>query len=305
MTMQTDLENRRFGAIEAGGTKTVCAIANGAGAILAKAKLPTEHPEKTLAGICDFFKNAVDGGRALSQIGVAAFGPVDIDPKSPRYGAILATPKPDWTGASFVEALSGFKAPVIVDTDVNGAGLGEWLHGAGLGTRTLAYVTVGTGIGAGVLKDGRSLGGFGHYEMGHIRPPHDLARDPFPGRCPFHGDCIEGLACGPAIIDRWGAPLHEIRDEETYARAIDLEAEYLAYLASTIIFTHMPDRIIFGGGVMKAEGLIEKLREKTKRAVGGYVQSETLNGDLRDYIVAPALGDDAGITGAVALALAR
>jgi fructokinase len=293
-----------YGAIEAGGTKMVCALSDAGGAILEKAVIPTEHPEKSFEQIRRFLRGALGEGDSLSGIGVASFGPVDIDPASSTYGAIRKTPKPDWTGASFVEALSEFEAPIMVDTDVNGAALGEWLEGAGRGLATVAYVTVGTGIGVGVLNHGRSLAGFSHYEMGHIRVHRDPEIDPYPGRCPFHGDCLEGLACGPAIIDRWGAPLSEIADAETRTAAIDLEAGYLASLALTIVMTHMPDRIIFGGGVMKTPGLIDVLRKKTKHLIGGYLDAEQVGGDLSDYIVAPELGDNAGIKGAAAIACA-
>lgn len=290
-----------YGAVEAGGTKTVCAIADGAGALRARLALPTERPDQTFPRIRAFFEEHISDGHALAAIGVAAFGPVDINPRSPSYGAILATPKPHWSGANFRDALTDLAPKIVVDTDVNGAGLGEWLYGAGRGVGTLAYVTVGTGIGAGVLTNGHALSGFSHYEMGHIRPGRDCA-DPFRGCCPYHGDCLEGLASGPAIAARWGAPLNALTDPDARAAAGDLEARYLAHLAWTLIVTHAPERIVFGGGVMKAPGLIDALRAHTRALVGDYLNHPVLAGDLSGYIVAPALGDDAGVTGAAALA---
>ncbi len=303
MWLDAAMRGRRYGAVEAGGTKIVCAIADETGRRLARTVEPTESPQRTLPRVRAFFEQNMREGGALQAIGVAAFGPVDIDPSSPKYGRILTTPKPNWSGVSLRQALKGLAPTIAVDTDVNGAGLGEWLRGAGRGARTLAYVTVGSGIGAGVLTDGQALSGFSHFEMGHIRPGRDAERDPFPGRCPYHGDCLEGLACGPAIIDRWGAPLNELQDPATRAAALDLEAHYLAHLAWTLILTHAPDRIVFGGGVMKAAGLIEALRRHTRDLIGGYIDHPMLAGDLSDYLVPPALGDDAGITGAVALAM--
>ena len=188
----------------------------------------------------------------------------------------------------------------MVDTDVNGAALGEWLNGAGQGCGTLAYTTVGTGIGTGVLQGGVPRAGISHLEAGHLRPPRDPARDPFPGRCPYHGDCLEGLACGPAIIDRWGGSLDQIAEREP--DAVPLIASYLADFAVSLVLLHMPDRLIFGGGVMKAPGLLDSLRAQTEARLGGYVRHSRLDPGLVQYIAAPGLGDDAGITGAIELA---
>lgn len=288
-----------FAAIEAGGTKTVCAIASSPHEILQHAVFPTSTPDETLSQVLAFFSAGQDALGPLAALGVASFGPIEIKPDSPNLGTIVNTPKPGWTGFNYLQALSGCGVPIRVDTDVNGAGLGEWIAGNGKGIETLCYVTVGTGIGAGVLKGGVPLSGFMHYEIGHIRPPHDRDKDPFPGRCPYHGNCLEGLASGPAIIDRWGAPLNTLPDP---AEAIALEAEYLAYLVYTIVLCHMPDRIVLGGGVMKAAGLIEQIRIKAKALLGRYIDHPAVSGDLSDYIVPPALGDDAGIVGAIALA---
>ena len=291
-----------LGGIEAGGTKIVCAVGSSSDHILASHAVSTADPATSFQQVRAFFDKAQASHGRLGAIGVAAFGPVDIDPGSPTYGTVQRTPKPGWAGASWVDGLSRLGCPVTVDTDVNGAALGEWRHGAGKGHSTLAYVTVGTGIGAGVLKNGRSLSGAGHFEMGHIYPPHDYETDPFPGRCPFHKDCLEGLASGPAIMDRWGLTLSEMPAGHP---AFALQAGYLAHLAATIILTHMPDRIIFGGSVMKAPGLMERLRAATRILLAGYFSCGPAGGDLTDYLVPPALGDHSGVTGALAMAETR
>lgn len=284
-----------IGAVEAGGTKFVLAVARMDGTIVDRARMDTRTPEQTFPEVADFFARHA----TLAGIGIASFGPIDVDPSSPAYGTFTTTPKPGWSGARFHDALAGLGVPILVDTDVNGAALGEWLAGAGQGCETLAYTTVGTGIGAGVLHKGISRGGISHLEAGHVRPPRDAVRDPFPGRCPFHGDCLEGLACGPAIIDRWGAPLDEVAARQP--DAVPLIASYLADFAATLVLLHMPDRLIFGGGVMKAPGLLDSLRQQADRLLAGYVCHPRLDPGLASYIVAPGLGDDAGITGAIEL----
>jgi fructokinase len=291
-----------LGGIEAGGTKIVCAVGSSPDQILASQVVPTAEPAANFQQVCAFFDKAQALHGKIDAIGVAAFGPIDIDPGSPTYGTVQRTPKPGWAGANWVDGLGRLPCPVTVDTDVNGAALGEWRLGAGKGFTTLAYVTVGTGIGAGVLKNGRSLSGAGHFEMGHIYPPHDYESDPFPGRCPFHKDCLEGLASGPAITDRWGISLSELPAGH---QAFALQAGYLAHLAATIILTHMPDRIIFGGSVMKAPGLMERLRAATRILLAEYLYGGPAGGDLVDYLVPPALGDQSGVTGALAIAEAR
>lgn len=285
-----------IGAVEAGGTKFVLALARPDGSVLERARVPTEHPAITLPALRDFFAAAQTRHGAIAGFGIASFGPIDIDPASPAYGTFTTTPKPGWSGARFQDVLAGFAAPVVVDTDVNGAAIGEWLAGAGRGCKTLAYTTIGTGIGTGVVRDGRSLMGISHFESGHIMPPHDRALDPFAGICPFHGGCLEGLASGPAIAARFGTSLDQLG-----AEAVELVADYVAHLAATLVLLHMPDRLIFGGGVMKAPGLIEAVRRKTEKALAGYVRHPRLDAGLASYIATPGLGDDAGITGAIEL----
>ncbi len=282
-----------LGAIEAGGTKMVVAVARDADTILARQEVPTTAPAETFAALDAFLAPHAP----FDAIGVASFGPVEVNPASPRYGAILNTPKPHWSGASFTGALKLFDCPVAVDSDVNGAALAEWRAARRDGVENLAYATIGTGIGAGVVRSGKTLPGMHHFEMGHIRPAREAGRDPFEGACPFHGPCLEGLASGPAIIKRWGKPLSALGPQK-----VSLIGRYLGEMCLTIILTHMPDRIVLGGGVMKTPGLIDAVRAETRALLNGYIGAARLAGDLGDYIVRPALGDNAGVTGALLLA---
>lgn len=292
------MKSRLIGAIEAGGTKFVLALARETGEVLERARIATRTPDKTLAELRAFFSAAQTRHGSIESFGIASFGPIDIDPGSPAYGTFTTTPKPGWSGARFHDALAGFGAPIMVDTDVNGAALGEWLSGSGRGCRTLAYTTVGTGIGTGVLHAGKALVGIGHYEAGHIRVPHDCARDPFSGICPFHANCLEGLASGPAIEARFGSSL-DLLEGPARRNAMTMIAGYLADFAVALVLLHMPDRLIFGGGVMKAQGLIEEVRQQAEAQLGGYISLPQLAPGLEDYLVQPALGDDAGLVGAV------
>lgn len=290
-----------IGAIEAGGTKFVAALARTDGTVVEQVRVPTQTPDACLPAVLAFFREAAARHGPPAAFGVGTFGPVDIDPASARYGTITTTPKPGWSGFSFPQALSAFAVPVVVDTDVNGAALGEWRQGAGRGCTTLAYTTVGTGIGTGLVRNGKPQNGFSHYESGHI----PVARDPrlpdaYPGFCPFHGDCLEGLAAGPAIKARWG---RDLSADDVTAEQIDMVAGYLAQLAVNLVLLHMPDRLIFGGGVMKAPALIPALRRRTEQLLAGYVVAPQLDPGLEHYIVPPQLGDSAGITGAIALGL--
>lgn len=289
---------RLIGAIEAGGTKFVLAVAREDGTILREARIATRTPDECFPEMAQFFRAAAAAHGPLASFGVASFGPIDIDPASSTYGTFTTTPKPGWAGARFHDVLGEFGAPIAVDTDVNGAALGEWLKGAGQGCTTLAYTTVGTGIGTGVVHKGKPLMGFSHYESGHIQPPRDAAVDPFLGACPFHGDCLEGLAAGPAIAARWGQSLSELGSPP---EKVELIAGYVAHLAASLVLLHMPDRLIFGGGVMKAPGLLQAVRRQTERKLAGYVRAPQLDPGLEQFIVAPGLGDHAGITGAIEL----
>lgn len=279
--------------IEAGGTKFVAALATPAGERLAQTRIATTSPAETLGAVAEFFRAASAAHGPIAGFGIASFGPVIVDPAHPDHGRFTTTPKPGWPGARFHDWLGGFGAPILVDTDVNGAGLAEWQQGAGQGCATLAYSTIGTGIGTGILKHGQPQTGILHLESGHIAMARDPARDPFAGCCPWHGDCLEGLASGVAIKARWGTGL------ET-PEQVALIADYIGQLCTALVLLHMPDRLILGGGVMHAPGLLGAVRAATARRLNGYVTA--LAGNLADYIVAPALGDDAGLIGALALA---
>ncbi|MEO5706419.1 MAG: ROK family protein [Alteraurantiacibacter sp.] len=282
-----------IGAIEAGGTKFVLAIASEDGTILDQTRVATRDPASTFAETVAWFSAVEDQHGPIGAFGVASFGPLDTNPVSSAYGTITTTPKPGWNGASWIGALAIFGAPVTVDSDVNGAALGEWREGAGQGLACLAYTTVGTGIGTGVVQDGRALGGLSHLEAGHVRPAR-VNDDGWPGVCPYHGDCLEGLASGPAVLARWGHDLSVASPEQ-----VERVADYLAEYAMTLALTHMPERMIFGGGVMKAPGLLAAVQRLTRTKLAGYVAA--YDRDLADVIVAPGLGDQAGITGAIEL----
>lgn len=286
-----------IGAVEAGGTKFVLALARADGTVLAETRIATRTPAECFPEMAAWFRDAAAAHGPIGAFGIASFGPIDIDPASPRYGMFTTTPKPGWSGARFGDAFAEFGAPLAIDTDVNGAALGEWALGAGQGTTTLAYTTVGTGIGSGVVRAGVPLAGFSHYEAGHL-PVTRAPDDDFAGACPFHGgDCLEGLASGPAIERRWGKSLSELADPA----ATELIAGYLAQLAVSLVLLHMPDRLVFGGGVMKAPGLLEALRRATEARLAGYISAPQLDPGLQRYLVAPSLGDQAGITGAILL----
>lgn len=294
-----------YGGIEAGGTKFVCAIGTGPEDLRAEARIETGSPEETLRGACGFFRahsGRSDGGEGVSPcaVGIASFGPLDLHPDSPTYGFITSTPKPGWKDTDLAGTVSReLGLPVALDTDVNAAALGEHRWGAAVGLDTFLYLTVGTGIGGGGMSRGRLLHGLVHPEMGHVMVPHDTEADPFPGVCPYHGDCLEGLACGPAIEHRWGAPAETLPGGHP---AWELEARYLALALVDYICTLSPQRIIMGGGIMKQERLFSLIRENVLRLLNGYVDSPAVVDNIDSYIVPPGLGDRAGVLGAIALA---
>src|SRR5688500_5656056 len=248
---------RLVGGIEAGGTKVVCAVGTGPDDVRAEARVPTTTPAETLGRVVAFF--AEQAARApLAALGVACFGPIDLDPRSPTFGWITTTPKPGWRDVDVVGPLrAALRVPVAFDTDVNAAALAEQRWGAGQRLGTLVYVTVGTGIGGGAVVDGRPLHGLVHPEMGHVRVPHDRARDPFDGICPAHGDCWEGLATAPAIAARWGRPPETLPDDHP---AWALEARYLALGLANLVLTLSPERVVLGGGVMARAALYPLVR---------------------------------------------
>ncbi len=288
-----------IGGIEAGGTKFVCAVGTGPDELCAEARFPTTTPAESIGQAVQFFRTQEEKWGPLTAVGIAAFGPLDPDPASPTYGFITTTPKPGWANVDFVGAMQrAFPVPIGFDTDVNGAALAEWRWGAAQGLDTFIYLTIGTGIGGGAMVNGRLLHGLIHPEMGHIGLVHDWQKDPYPGRCPYHGDCLEGMAAGPAIGERWGVSATDLPPDHP---AWGLEAEYLAQALRTFICTLSPQRIIMGGGVMAQPQLFPLLRQKTQATLNGYVQHPAILVEIERYIVPPGLGNRAGVLGAIAL----
>jgi fructokinase len=286
-----------LGGIEAGGTKFICAVGSGPDDLV-KSQFPTTTPEATLSQVVQFFRN--NGGRDLEAIGIGSFGPVDLDLASPTYGYITSTPKPGWSNFDLVgSVVKALKVPVGFDTDVNAALLGEWRWGAAQGLANAIYLTIGTGIGGGVMVHGQVVHGLVHPEIGHLRMPHDLALDPFPGNCPFHKDCLEGLASGPAIEKRWGRKATALPADH---RAWELEAHYLALALANLTLTISPQRILLGGGVMQQPHLFRMIRDEFAFVLNGYVRHPDILDHLDQYIVPPKLGGDAGVVGSLFLA---
>ena len=275
--------SRPVGGVEAGGTKWVCAIGTGPDDITV-GTFPTTTPDETIGRVVTFFREA--GG--VEAVGIGSFGPVDL-----ARGRITTTPKPGWASTAVAEPIrSALGVPVAFETDVGAAAIGELRWGAAQGQRTFCYVTVGTGIGGAAVVDGVVLHGAGHAEMGHQRIPHDLTADPFPGSCPFHGDCWEGLASGPAVAARWGCPATELPPDHP---AWALEAGYIAAGLANITYVLMPALVIVGGGVAGRPGLLDQVRVDLVRLLAGYVPAPEVRG--------AGLGDRAGVLGALALAV--
>jgi fructokinase len=288
------------GGIEAGGTKFVCAVGTGPDDVRAEARFPTTTPEETIGRAVAFFREQKARYGHPAAIGIASFGPLDPNPTSPTFGTITSTPKPHWANTDLAGAIhDALGAPVGFDTDVNIAALGEWRWGAGQGLSNFIYLTIGTGIGGGALIDGKPVHGLLHPEMGHIPVPHDWAADPYNGHCPYHGDCLEGMAAGPAIGERWGRRADELPPDHP---AWELEAHYLALALQGFICTLSPERIIMGGGVMEQPRLLPLVRRKVQEYLNGYIQSSTILRDIEGYIVGPGLGNRAGVLGAFAQA---
>lgn len=290
-----------FGGIEAGGTKFVCMIAAGPGRIEAETRFLTASPVETFQRIRDFFTPFVVNGK-LTAIGVGSFGPLDLNPSSPEYGFITRTPKAGWSNTDLLGGIQGIiDLPVCLDTDVNAAAYGEyyWMS-ENKEFDPLLYITVGTGIGVGSVINGHPIHGLVHPEGGHILIPHDKIEDPFTGICPYHLDCWEGLASGPAMAKRWGKPADTLEDDHP---GWDLEAKYLAIAIVNQILLYSPMRIVLGGGVSQHPGLIEKVRKQIQILLNGYVQSDMISNRIDEFIVSPGLGSNSGVLGAIALAM--
>ncbi|CAM3120210.1 ROK family protein [Paenibacillus sediminis] len=282
-----------LGAIEAGGTKFVCGVGTEDGTLLERVSFATTTPEKTMQHVVNFFRQT-----GVEAIGIGSFGPIDPIVNSPTYGFITTTPKLHWGHFDFVGSVKKhLSVPIGFDTDVNGAALGEYMWGAAQGLDSCLYMTVGTGIGAGVVVDGKLVHGLSHPEMGHIfvrRHPDD----PFAGCCPYHVDCLEGVASGPAINQRWSVQGSELTEDHP---AWELEAYYLAQALMNYILILSPHQIVMGGGVMKQKQLFPLIKAKVQEMINGYLQHSHINDQIDQYIVPPKLGDNAGLCGALAL----
>jgi fructokinase len=285
-----------YGGVETGGTWCVCVVGTGPEEIVSEEQFPTSRPEETLAHIVEFFR----AGPAPEAIGIGSFGPVDLDPRSPTWGHVTTTPKPGWQQVAVAPVIRDqLGVPVAFDTDVNAAAVGEHRWGAGRDTEALCYLTVGTGIGAGLIIDGRPVHGLVHPEVGHIRIPRRRDSESFAGVCPIHGDCWEGLASGPAIAERWRVSPQELADDHP---AWKMEAGYLALGILSIVLIASPARVIVGGGVMERLPLLGMVRRQLRELIAGYLEAPLLGEQIDSYVVRPALGDRAGVLGAIALA---
>lgn len=287
------MSERLLGGIEAGGTKFVCVVGTGPDDIRERARIDTTTPDDTIGASIEFFRER----GPVASIGIATFGPVELRRSSRRYGFITTTPKRGWQDADLAGRVQrGLGVPVAIETDVTGAALGEWRWGAGHGYRTVVYMTVGTGIGGGLLIDGKATPGLVHPEMGHVLVERQPG-DEFAGNCPYHGDCLEGMAAGPAIEARWGRRGEDLGD--LAEKAVALEAKYLASGFRNVVYTVAPERIILGGGVGAMPGLVEQVQEQLLLSMAGYaVLPEHRDG----FVVPPGLGTNSGAAGALALA---
>lgn len=283
----------RLGALEAGGTKMVCAIGDETGRIFEQTSIPTETPDITIPKLLDYFKE-----RGVEALGIACFGPIELDRKEPDYGCITSTPKLAWRNYNIVKSFADeLGCPIGFDTDVNGSVLGEVTFGQAKGKNCVIYLTIGTGVGGGIYIEGKLLHGMVHPEAGHvlIRKRSD---DHYEGKCPYHKTCLEGLAAGPAIEERWGKKAVELADRP---EVWDMEADYIAQALVGYILTLSPEMIILGGGVMHQEQLFPLIREKVKEYLGGYIQAKEIE-NMERYIVPASLHDDQGIMGCLELA---
>lgn len=283
----------RYGALEAGGTKMVCAIGDENGKILEQISIPTITPKETIPKIVEFFKN-----KDIDALGIGSFGPVDVHKDSPRYGYILETPKSAWINFDLVGSMKKeLKIPIGLDTDVNCSCLGEMTYGCAKGLDSVLYITIGTGIGAGISINGKLLHGMLHPEAGHIllKP---YPGDSYKGKCPYHETCFEGMASGPAIEERWGQKAIELVNRN---EVWELEAYYIAQALMSYLLTLMPRKIILGGGVMHQKQLFPLIRNKLMELLSGYINTEELM-DLENYIVPCSLQDNQGIMGCIQLA---
>ncbi|WP_084159602.1 ROK family protein [Paenibacillus ehimensis] len=286
----------RIGGIEAGGTKFVCGVGNERGEVVDSIRFPTEDPETTLGKAIAYFKE-----KSVDAIGIGSFGPIDLRLGSPTYGYVTTTPKPGWGNVDFLGTLRReFDVPCGWNTDVNAAAFGEATWGAAKGLKSCLYYTVGTGIGIGVFLEGRLVQGLVHPEGGHMLTRRHPGDD-FAGLCPYHGDCLEGMASGPAIEARWNVKGHELPSSHP---AWEMEAYYIAQSITGAVLLNSPEKVILGGGVMQQSQLFPLIREAVKANLNGYVSAGEIAERMDEYIVPPGLGQQAGLCGAFALGLA-
>jgi fructokinase len=289
-----------LGAIEAGGTKMVCGIGDAIGGSRETATIATRDVETTVRDIIAFLEAAQARHGAVAAIGIASFGPLDLDPRSPGFGRITTTPKPGWQGADLPARIgAALGVPTGIDTDVNAAALAEARLGAARGRQSVAYVTVGTGIGVGLVIDRAMVHGLGHPEAGHLLPRRHPGHGDFAGVCPYHGDCLEGLAAGSAIAAAWGGSLAELAQDHP---AWDIEADYLGQLCAMLILTAAPEHIVLGGGVMSQRRLLEAVRGETLRRLAGYAAAWSDPATATARITAPGCAEASGLIGAYLLA---
>jgi len=295
------VDTRIFGAVEAGGTKFVCAVGNARGEILAQTRFPTCEPTSTLATMLDFLRQQRDNFGPYTAIGIGSFGPIELDATSTLYGHIRRTPKSGWSDTDIVGPIAReFSCPIGFDTDVNGAALAEHIWGCARDIEDLVYLTVGTGIGGGVIVNGKTITGLMHPEIGHLFPRRHPLDVNFKGICPFHDDCLEGLASGTAIIARTGFSLDQLAISHPQW---EIEADYLGQLCAQLVLMISPRRIVIGGGVMGQTRLLPMIREQTCHWLRGYIDRREIMKAVDDYIVLPGLGPRSGVLGALALAL--
>lgn len=285
--------------IELGGTKCVCLLASGPDDIRDEVRIDTTTPAETLARIKTVLARW-QANEGFAAIGVASFGPLELDPRAADYGCIVNTSKPHWSGADVLAPLRAFGVPIGFDTDVNGAALAEGRWGGAKGLESYAYITVGTGVGVGSVVRGLTVRGLGHSEAGHLRVPR-MAGETWAGVCPFHGDCVEGLASGPAIRARAGRPGDELVPSHP---AWDEVVHALAALLHNLVLTVAPQRILIGGGVVGGQPfLLPRLRSRLVESLGGYGVAQGITDADDAFVASPGLGGQAGPLGAIALAL--
>ena len=288
-----------FAGIEAGGTKIICAVAKADGTVVAQARIATGMPDDNFKEISSFFAEQIVKHGPFCAGGIASFGPLDLDTASPNYGCLTTTPKFGWSSINILGRISDIvNAPTVIDTDVNCAALAEARYGAARGLKRVCYVTVGTGIGVGIVENGATNLGVGHPEVGHIRIPR-APGDDFAGICSVHGDCAEGLACGPAMKGRWHKSAEDLPVDHI---AWVYEAHYIAAICVNLTYIVRPERIILGGGVMERSSLLGAVRDAFKAMTAGYAL-DRFSADVETFICAPELTDPSpGLVGALELA---